>query len=90
MNAQEAAAVEPRFDVADRERTEQLVVAIEDRGVMGVGMDRDDVVDGQELGAAVALDRQMAGEAPRRRTGATERTIAAAAEFGSGTIFPSS
>ena len=67
------------------ERTEQLVVAVEDSGVMRVGVDGDDVVDGDEMRAAVALDRKMAGEAPRR-AGAAERPIGAAAEFGIGIV----
>ena len=52
---------------------------------MRVGVDGDHVVDGDEMGAAVALDRKVAGEAPRR-AGAAERPIAAAAEFGIGVV----
>ena len=81
MHPDKMTAVQPRFDVADGERAEQLVVAVEDGGVMRVGMHRDDLLDGQEMRAAIALDRQMAGKAPGRRTGATERRITAAAEF---------
>src|SRR5580700_4668173 len=47
--------------------------------------DGDDVVDGDEMGAAIALDRKMAGEAPRR-AGAAERSVGAAAEFGAGVV----
>ena len=38
-------------------------------------MDRDHVFDGEEVGAAVALDRQMPGKPPRGRAGATERRV---------------
>src|SRR6202044_191492 len=81
MDAHEALLVEAGFDVADRQRAEPLVVAVEDGGVVRVGVDGDHVVDCDEMGAAVAFDGKMAGEAPRR-SGATERPIAAAAEIG--------
>ena len=81
MHPDKMTAVQPRFDVADGERAEQLVVTVEDGGVVSVGMHRDDLLDGQEMRAAIALDRQVAGEAPGRRAGATERRITAAAEF---------
>src|SRR5579883_1747629 len=64
VNADKAVLVEPRFHVADGEWTEQLVVAIEDVGVMGVGVDRDHLVHGEKMRGPVALDRQVAGEAP--------------------------
>ena len=60
MHADEPAPVEPRFDVADRQRAEQLGGAVEHVGVVRIGVDRDDVVDRDELGDAVALDRQVA------------------------------
>src|SRR6267154_1341592 len=44
MNPDEPVVVEPRFDVPDGERAKQLVVAVEDVGVVRIGMDRDDVV----------------------------------------------
>jgi len=81
MHPDKMTAVQPRFDVADGERAEQLVVAVEDGGVVRVGMHRDDLLNGQEMRAAIALDRQVTGKAPGRRTGATERRITAAAEF---------
>src|SRR5262249_53034264 len=67
MDANEPAAVEPGFDVADPERTKQPVLAVENIGVVRVGVNRDDILDGKEVGAAVALDRKMTGKAPARR-----------------------
>src|SRR3984957_17293424 len=81
MDAHEAVLVEAGFHIADGQRTEQLVVAVEDGGVMRVGVDGDHVVDGDEMRAAVALDGKMAGEAPGR-AGAAERPVAAAAHSG--------
>ena len=52
---------------------------------MRIGVDGDHVVHGDEMRAAVALDRKVAGEAPRR-AGAAERRKAAAAEFGIGVV----
>ena len=57
--------VEPRFDIADGERAKQFVVAVEDIGVVRVGMDGDYLLDGKKVRFAVALDRQMPGKAPR-------------------------
>src|ERR1700728_2431594 len=82
VNADETRLVEPRFDIADGQRTKELAVAVEDVGVMGVGVDRDDVLNRHELRAAFALNRQMAGKPRRRRADAAERRIGAAAEFG--------
>src|ERR1700716_3846170 len=78
MNPDEPFVVEPRFDDADGERAKQLVVAVEDVSVVRVGMDRDNVVHGDKMGGAVPLERQMAREAPRRRTDAAERRKSAA------------
>ena len=55
VHADEAVGVEPLLDVADRERAEQLFLPVEDGGVVRVGVDRDHVLDGDELRAAVAL-----------------------------------
>ena len=63
VDANEPILVEARFHFADGQRTEQLTRAVEHVCVMGVGMDRDDVLDGYELCRAVALYRQMAGNA---------------------------
>jgi hypothetical protein len=43
-------------------------------------MNRDHVVDGHEMRAAVALDGQMTRKAPRRRARPTERRIGSATE----------
>src|SRR5580692_7059150 len=64
MDAHEAVLVQALLDVADRQGAEQLIAAVEDSGVMRIGVDGDDVVDGDEMGTAVALDGKMAGEAP--------------------------
>src|SRR3977135_3652756 len=78
MNPDEPFVVKPRFDVADGERAKQLVVAVDDESVKRVGMDRDNVVHREKMGGAVPLERQMAREAPRRRTDAAERRKSAA------------
>src|SRR5271156_2557637 len=69
MNAHEAVFVEPRFDVADGERTKQLVVTVEDISVMRVGVNGDDILHRKEMRRAVALDRKVTRKAPRRRGG---------------------
>src|SRR5712671_8076986 len=84
MNPDEPVVVEPRFDVADGERAKQLVVAVEDVGVVRIGMDRDDVVHGDEMSGAVPFERQVAREAPRRRTDAAERRESAAPQLWAG------
>src|SRR3979409_1372036 len=43
MDADEAAGIQARFDVADGERTEQLGGPVVDIAVVRIGMDRDDV-----------------------------------------------
>ena len=57
--------VKPRFDIADGERAKQFVIAVEDIGVVRVGVDRDHLLDRQKMRLAVALDRQMPGKTPR-------------------------
>ena len=52
---------------------------------MRIGVDGDDVVHGDKMRATVALDREVASEAPRR-AGAAERRKGAAAEFGIGIV----
>src|SRR5208282_807974 len=64
VNTDKTAVVEPRFDVADRERAKQFVVAVENVGVMRVGVDRDHILHGEKMRAAVTLDRQMPGKSP--------------------------
>src|SRR5579863_1321696 len=73
MDADEPRLVEARLDVADGERTKQLVVAVEDVAVMRVGVNRYDVLNRDELRAAFAFDRQMAGKSRRWPADATER-----------------
>src|SRR5271170_7076173 len=80
MDADEAAFVEAGLDVADSERAKQFVAAVEDISVMRIGVDRDHVIDGNEMRRAIALDRQMTGKAPRRRAGAAQRSVRATAE----------
>ena len=64
MNADKMPVVEPRFDITDSERAKQFVVAVEDVGVVRVGVDGDYLLDGKKVRFAVALDRQMPGKAP--------------------------
>src|SRR5215467_9975000 len=53
VDANEPALVEPRLHFANRERTKDLQVAVEDIRVMSVGMYSDDIFDGDELRRAV-------------------------------------
>ena len=53
------------IDIADGKRAKQFVVAVEDIGVVRVGMDSDHLLHGEKVRFAIALDRQMPGEAPR-------------------------
>ena len=57
--------------------------------VVRVGMDRDHVIDGEEVCSAVALNRQMPGKAPRRTARTAKRTIAAMTKFGISSVPPS-
>ncbi len=84
VDADEAAGVEPRLDDADGQRAEQLGLAVEDIGVMRIGVDGDDVLDRHEMDAAVALHRQLPGDPPRRPAGAAERSERALADGGAG------
>ncbi len=87
MNAHEAAFVEPRLDVANGQRTKQLVIAVENIRVVRVGMDGDDVIHGEKMRAAVTLDGKMPG-VPRRSAGTAKRRIGPASKFGSGAGTP--
>src|SRR5271168_2969760 len=82
VNTGKAIIVEPRSNVSDSERAKQRVVAVEDVSVMHIGMNRDDIVHSNEMGAAEALDWKMTWKAPRRCTRATERRIDSTPEFG--------
>ena len=64
VNPDKATIVQSRLDVADCERAKQLVVAVEDIGVVRVSVNRDDLFDGKKMGAAVPFDRQMTGKPP--------------------------
>ena len=66
--------------VADGERTEQPIIAVEDVGVVGVGMHRDHVLDGDEL-AARRRARSAGGGRSAAATGAAKETKRAAAEL---------
>src|SRR3972149_8833598 len=82
VDPHETAFIEPRLDLADRQRAEQFGVAVEDISVMRIGMHRDHLVDRDEMRGAIALDRQMARDARRRRAGAAERRIRSAPDVG--------
>ena len=51
-----AAAVEPRFDFADGQRTKQLVAAIKHVGVVRISVNRDDLIDRYKMGATITFD----------------------------------
>src|SRR5215831_12852739 len=50
MNANEPVAIKPLFNVADGEGTKELVRPVEDVGVVRIGVNGDDVLDGNEMG----------------------------------------
>src|SRR5258708_6078818 len=60
MDAREARRIQPGLDVTDGQRTEILCRPVEDVGVVGVGVDRDNAVDGDEMAAPVMLDGKVA------------------------------
>src|SRR2546426_9863481 len=60
VHANEPMSVEPRLDIADRERAKQLGSPVEDIRVMCIGMDGDDVVDGDEMRCPIPFDREVA------------------------------
>ena len=64
---------------ADVERT-KVTVVVNDRSTE----DGTILVHGDKMRRAIALDRQMPCETTRRRAGAAQRSVAAAAEFGIG------
>src|SRR5262249_48687099 len=59
VDTHEALAVEPCLDLADRKRAEQLVAAIEDIGIVSIGVDGYHVLHRQEVRSAVALGLKM-------------------------------
>src|SRR5215468_2379624 len=67
VDPHEPGAVETPFDVADRQAAEIFRSPIKDVGVMGIGVDGDDVVHGNEMDGTLALSRKMSGACPRRR-----------------------
>ena len=73
--------VEPRFDFADSQRAKQFEGAVEYISVMGIGVDGDHVFNGYEMCRAVALNRQMVGDARWRAAGTSERRIGSPAEL---------
>src|SRR5262249_32189082 len=79
VNPQEAAGIEALLDLADGQRAEQLMAAGEDGGGVGIGMARDDGVDGQEMGGAAWLDGKVTCGARRRAAGPAKRAIASLA-----------
>src|SRR5262249_13148251 len=81
VDANEPLLVESRFHFADRQRTEQLQGAVEDVCVMSVGMNSDNIFDGDELRRSISLDRQMLSDAPRRPAGTPEWRIGSPAEL---------
>jgi len=86
VNANEPVLVEARFHFADRQWTKQLEGAVEDICVVSIGVNGDNVFDGNELRRTIPLDRQMLRNAGRRRTGTAERRVGSSAEL-SLTIF---
>src|SRR3984957_6321110 len=82
VHAGEAPGIEAGFDLAYGERAEELIPTVKNVGVVRVGVNRHDVLNGHVLGDPVALDRQVARNAARRRAGAAERGKAARADVG--------
>jgi len=81
VNANKPVLVEPRFHFADRQWTKELEGAVEDIGVVSIGVNSDNVFDGNELRRTVSLDRQVLCNARRRRTGTAERCVGSSAEL---------
>src|SRR5262249_15634516 len=81
MDPHEAALVESRLHVADRQRTKQLVVAVEDVRVVRVGVDRDHLIDRDKMGTTVPLDREVDRNTARRTAGTPKRSEGPSAQF---------
>ena len=81
VNANKPVLVEPRFHFADRQWTKELEGAVEDIGVVSVGVNGDNVFDRNELRRAIPLDRQMLCNTRRRPTGTAERRVSSSAEL---------
>ena len=81
VNTNKPVLVEPRFHFADRQWTKQLEGAVEDIGVVSVGVNGDNVFDRNELRRAIRLDGQMLCNARRRPTGTAERRVSSSAEL---------
>src|SRR4029077_21120550 len=82
MNINKPGFVEPRFDFADSQGAKQFEGAVEYIGVVGIGVDGDHVFNGYEMCRALALNRQMVGNARWRAAGTSERRIGSPAELG--------
>jgi hypothetical protein len=80
VDANETVLVEPRLHFTDCQWTKQLESTVEYVRVVGIGMDGDHVLDGYEMGRAIALNRQMAGDARWRAARTSKRRISATAE----------
>src|SRR6516164_10443366 len=80
MDPKEPARIQALLDFADGERAEELAFAVEDGGVMGVGVDGDDRLHRQKMGGATLLDGKMAGRPARRPSGPAQRPVAALAQ----------
>ena len=81
VDANKSAFVEPRFDFADSQGAKQFEGAIEDIRVVGIGVYCDHVFNGYEMCRAVALNRQVVGDARWRAAGTSERRIGSPAEL---------
>src|SRR6185437_8108817 len=81
VDANKSAFVEPRFDFADSQGAKQFEGAIEDIRVVGIGVYCDHVFNAYEMCRAVALNRQVVGDARWRAAGTSERRIGSPAEL---------
>jgi hypothetical protein len=81
VDANEPAFIEPRFHFADGQWAKQFETPVEYIRVMGVRMNGDHVFDGYEVRSAIALNRQMMGNAWRRPSCAAKWRIGSPAEL---------
>src|SRR5215470_8907976 len=81
VDANEPVLIEPRLHFADRQRTEELQGAVEDICVMSVGVNSDDIFDGDELRRSISLDRQMLGDTRRWAAGAPKWRVGPSAKL---------